>query len=166
MTDNVILPPPAAQTKKEKHASAALCKTLVSTLVFPESWKAGEADGEFITSLNTETAEGQAELMRALNSEVPNIETVFNCSITVVAVTIHPATKLDDERGEVTNLIRIVLHCSEGYSYECFSAGALKSLRILRTLKGEQCFATPVKCIPRRVPTSNSKSMIRLEWHI
>lgn len=139
-------------------------KGKVVPLVIPENWTDGKADGEFITTINRDKPAGRKVIMAALNGECEGVDKVINTKITVAGVTISPAYKLDRETGEVIRFVRTVLHCTDGKNYEAFSDGILKSLRLKHSMYGESMFDPPAECYPRRVPTSESRSMYRLEW--
>jgi hypothetical protein len=131
---------------------------------FSEDWKNGNGDGEFLTTLNRDRPEGRVMLMAALNGEVPGLESVLNTEITVAGVTMHPASKIDPDTGEIIHMIRVILHCADGKSFQSYGDGVLKSLRLLASMLGSDVWKEPRKCTPKRVQTSGSRSMHRLEW--
>lgn len=133
-------------------------------LVISDSWADGKGDGEMITSIDTTTKEGRKVVMSSMMSNLPTLDAVLNTQICVMGCTLHPATKTDEESGEVFQLVRIVLHCHDGKDYQTFAKGVLKSLRIRQSFFGQQMFDPPAVCIPRRVPTSQSRAMFTLEW--
>jgi hypothetical protein len=139
-------------------------KGKVVPLVIPDNWANGKADGEFITTINRDRPEGRRDIMAALNGECIGLDTAINLKITIAGVTLSPAYKVDRDTGEIIRFVRTVLHCTDGKNYEAFSDGILKSLRLKHSMYGEQMFDPPAECYPRRIPTSDSRSMYRLEW--
>jgi hypothetical protein len=135
-------------------------------IALSDAWKNGEEDGNFLTTLNRDRPEGRVMLMRALNGEVPGLDTVLNTPIAVVGVTIHPATKMDEDTGEIVHMTRVILHCEDGNQYSSYSDGVLKGLRLLASMFPEDLWAIPRKCTPKRVKTSGARSMYQLDWDI
>jgi hypothetical protein len=144
----------------------ALMRPGLNGLKVPKEWEGDDCEGEFITTLDAQSEDGRRQLMSALNSEIPSLDVIINTDITVSGITIHPALKLDDVTGEAARLVRIVLHCVGGKSYQCFSSGVMKSLRILHSVMGDDVFREPRVCTVKRVGTNNTRSFYRLDWRI
>src|SRR5881392_1366556 len=142
----------------------AVYKGEVFPMKIPKEWSEGGCDGEFMTTVNRDRPEGWHIVMQSLNGAVQKLDTVLNLPIVSAAFTIHPAYKLDAETGLRVQFVRTILHCVDGKSYEAFSDGVLKSLRIRFSMLGKEMFSPPAKCIPRRISTSDARSMYRLDW--
>lgn len=151
------------QSRGMKH-ELAVWKGTTFSMIFPPDWKTGAAEGQFLTTVNRDRPEGRKVIMQALNGDCKSIDTVVNMQIVVAGFTVSPAYKIDRDTGEVIHFIRTVLHCTNGDNFQAFSDGVLKSLRVRHSMYGDQMFAEPVKCTPRRVPTSDSRSMYRIDW--
>jgi hypothetical protein len=107
---------------------------------------------------------GRKAVMAALNGDAVPLAELVNTEIAVIGLTCHPATKADEETGEIVRLIRCCLHLQDGRVAESFGHGVLKSVRILQTLDGDEMFAKPRRCTVRQIGTGGARSMYRLDW--
>jgi hypothetical protein len=133
-----------------------------TSLVIPESWRTGEADGDVMTTLDLTRPEARSLMMNTLNGDAISLEKVLNVPFMLAGYSIMPASKLDEDTGEIVRLIRTVLYTPDGKLYHCFSDKIVKSLRSFDAVYGKEWLAKPVRCVCERVPVGESKGFYRL----
>lgn len=153
-----------AEAKQSTETSLVAYGDKVFPLTFPETWHSGKAEGEFLTTLCKDRPAGVAAIMNALNGHCINLADVLNTEISIAGITVTPVVKFNEETGEETPLIRVVMHCTNGACYENYSKGVMKSLRVRIAMFGDKAFTPPARCKPVRVPGKGSHSFYRLEW--
>ncbi len=78
-----------------------------------------ELDNGILTSLPTDTPEGQAALFSAIDGEAYKGADAMNQIIKVVHVTVHPAARTLEETGETDEWLRVVFHTQESDCLLC-----------------------------------------------
>ena len=135
------------------------CTTLIA---IPEHWAKGQGDGEYVTTADVNKEHGQQLVLDALNGQVVDFADTLNKELKLVGFTLSPASKVDEDSGEEKRLIRTILHTGDGACICTFSVHVLRDLRTIVGLKGIPSTNRPLKVMPLRVKTSDTRSMYRL----
>lgn len=107
------------------------------------------------TTLDTTKPEQRAQLLSAVNDDVPGCKSVLNVPIEIVGYTASPAGRVVE--GEIQEWVRIVLHLADGSNIASGSMGLLKSLMLIEQLDRPAPWRPPIVKVLRARDLADGK---------
>lgn len=115
-----------------------------------------------VISFDPTTKEGAEMLVKATLTELPSLASKVKEHVSITNIFAHPAESIDDKTGEVQTFTRVVVFDESGEAYDCGSSGVLKSLEIVRIIRGNPPWNPGVKCLVRIEQTGGKRQWMTL----
>lgn len=110
-------------------------------------------------SFTPETPEDKVKLYNAMNSPMYRLKSMINKPIKMVDAVLIPAQTVNEETGEVQNVIRSVIIDDQGNTYAASATGVITSLRNLVNVFGSLHFDKPLTVIPKEVVVKRGNTL-------
>lgn len=95
-------------------------------------------------SMSAETEEEKLKLFKAINDTDKRLSDMVNTTIMLKDIYAEQVNFVDEETGEITPGVRIVLVDDKGVSYGCASQGVFNAISKLISIFGEPTWETPL----------------------
>lgn len=107
------------------------------------------------------TRKSKVKIYNAINNADKKVADCIGEVIELVDVIAHPATVLDEETGEITEILRTVLIDKDGISYSASSIGITNSLEKIFAIVGMPSWTEePLKVKIKQVATGNGMNKV------
>lgn len=122
--------------------------------------------GRYMLSFTPKTKAERLMVAQAVSGKPPSIADIVNTEIEVVNLLYHRIEIADEVSGEVKNLPRMVLFCSDGKVYSTSGAKACKDALLPAQLFGiDLPYKPPQKFRVTKTKTApDGRGYINLEW--
>lgn len=105
----------------------------------------GDAGTRMATSLNLDKPDNRRALARAMGGDLLQLTEQVNAELDIANYLVHEYDKSDEETGEVTRLVRLVVFSGDGTPLQCVSKTLLNSLKHLTYAFGPCPWDPPLK---------------------
>ena len=120
------------------------------------------AESQFYCSIDNDgSVSAKAKIFNALNSPEKKVAEMIGEEITIKDIAAHVVDIVDDETGEYTQCLRVVLIDENGVGYEAVSGGIANAVQRILSIFGQpNTWEAPIKVKVRQKQTRNGNNKV------